>query len=127
VTRERGLTVLLITHDLSLVAGFADRVVVMYAGRLVHDDAVDAVFSAPAHPYTRGLLDAIPRMDRRPVRLPTIEGTIPPPGGRGGGCVFESRCPHRMPVCVDVDPEPVPSPAGGRVSCHLFDGQGALR
>ncbi|HEX4189950.1 MAG TPA: ABC transporter ATP-binding protein [Marmoricola sp.] len=120
VTRDRGLTVLLITHDLSVVAGFAERVLVMYAGRLVHDDAVEDVFAAPAHPYTRGLLEAIPRMDRRPERLPTIAGTIPPPGARPSGCVFHPRCPHAMPVCSEVDPAPTPSPAGGRVSCHLF-------
>ncbi len=80
VARERGLTVLLITHDLALVAGFADRVAVMYAGRIVHDDPVDAVFADPAHPYTRGLLGALPRVDRasrtgcRPSRAPSAPG-----------------------------------------------------
>ena len=123
ITRDRGLTVLLITHDLSVVAGFADRVVVMYAGRLVHDDAIDPTFTEPAHPYTRGLLAAIPRLDRTPVRLPTITGTIPPPGQRPSGCVFHPRCPHATSVCETTDPEIRPTPSGGRVACHLFDTQ----
>jgi peptide/nickel transport system ATP-binding protein len=121
VTRERGLSVLLISHDLSLVAGFADRVAVMYAGRIVHDDPVDAVFADPAHPYTRGLLGAVPRVDRAPSRLPAIEGTMPPPGRRPSGCAFHPRCPRRLDRCDQAVPLPVPSPGGGAVSCHLHE------
>jgi peptide/nickel transport system ATP-binding protein len=120
VSRERGLSVLLITHDLSLVAGFADRVAVMYAGRIVHDDSVDAVFDAPAHPYTRGLLGAIPRLDRRPDRLPAIEGTMPSPGRRPPGCAFHPRCPQRLDSCSGSVPLAVPTASGGLVACHLF-------
>ena len=119
VSRERGLSVLLISHDLSLVAGFADRVAVMYAGRIVHDDPVDAVFDTPAHPYTRGLLGAIPRLDRRLGRLPAIEGTMPSPGRRPAGCAFHPRCPQRLDSCSGSVPLAVPSAGGGLVACHL--------
>jgi peptide/nickel transport system ATP-binding protein len=121
VSRERGLSVLLISHDLSLVAGFADRVAVMYAGRIVHDDRVDAVFDAPAHPYTRGLLGAIPAIDRRMGRLPAIEGTMPSPGRRPAGCGFHPRCPHRLDRCEEITPPAVTTAGGGLVACHLFD------
>ena len=121
VSRERGLSVLLISHDLSLVAGFADRVAVMYAGRIVHDDPVDAVFDAPAHPYTRGLLGAIPAIGRRTGRLPAIEGTMPSPGRRPGGCAFHPRCPQRLDRCAEVIPPAAATASGGRVACHLHD------
>jgi oligopeptide/dipeptide ABC transporter ATP-binding protein len=121
VSRERGLSVLLISHDLSLVAGFADRVAVMYAGRIVHDDPVDAVFDSPAHPYTRGLLGAIPTLERRTARLPAIEGTMPSPGRRPAGCAFHPRCPRRLGRCEETVPLATPTASGGRVACHLFD------
>jgi peptide/nickel transport system ATP-binding protein len=121
VSRERGLSVLLISHDLSLVAGFADRVAVMYAGRLVHDDPVDAVFDAPAHPYTRGLLGAIPAIDRRTDRLPAIDGTMPSPGRRPAGCAFHPRCPQRLDRCEESTPLVAATASGGLVACHLFD------
>jgi peptide/nickel transport system ATP-binding protein len=120
VSRDRGLSVLLISHDLSLVAGFADRVAVMYAGRIVHQDPVDAVFDAPAHPYTRGLLGAVPRIDQPPGRLAAIEGTMPSPGRRPGGCAFHPRCPHRFGPCDQVLPPAAGTPSGGLVACHLF-------
>jgi peptide/nickel transport system ATP-binding protein len=120
VSRERGLSVLLISHDLSLVAGFADRVAVMYAGRIVHDDPVDAVFDAPAHPYTRGLLGAIPALGRRTARLPAIEGTMPSPGRWPAGCAFHPRCPRRLGRCEEIIPLATPTASGGRVACHLF-------
>jgi peptide/nickel transport system ATP-binding protein len=127
VSRERGLSVLLISHDLALVARFADRVAVMYAGRIVHEDPVDAVFSAPAHPYTRGLLGAIPRIDQRPGRLPAIEGTMPSPGRRPSGCAFHPRCPQRIEGCPDTIPLAVPTASGGLVACHLFSEEGGAR
>jgi oligopeptide/dipeptide ABC transporter ATP-binding protein len=120
VTRERKLSVLLITHDLATVAGFADRVVVMYAGRVVHADPVDAVFAAPAHPYTQGLLDALPRIDRPTTRLRGIDGTAPHPSDRPPGCVFQPRCSQRLAICETEQPVFVATPQGGRVACHLF-------
>jgi oligopeptide/dipeptide ABC transporter ATP-binding protein len=111
--------VLLITHDLATVAGFADRVVVMYAGKVIHADPVDAIFAHPAHPYTRGLLDALPRIDRvAPLR--GIEGTAPHPSDRPPGCVFEPRCPQRMERCATERPGFTSTADGGSVACHLF-------
>jgi oligopeptide/dipeptide ABC transporter ATP-binding protein len=118
--RERNLSVLLITHDLGTVAGFADRVMVMYAGQVVHSDAVDDVFARPAHPYTRGLLNALPRVDRVVDPLVGIDGTPPHPAYRPSGCVFHPRCPQAFEPCATEVPVSVPSPAGGRVACHLF-------
>lgn len=120
VARERHLSVLFITHDLATVAGFADRVVVMYAGRVVHSDAVDAVFAEPAHPYTRGLLQALPRIEHTPARLVGIEGSAPHPSDRPSGCAFHPRCPQRLPGCDTESPEFFPTPNGGMVACHLF-------
>jgi peptide/nickel transport system ATP-binding protein len=126
VARDRHLSVLLITHDLATVAGFADRVVVMYAGRVVHTDPVDAVFAQPAHPYTRGLLEALPRIDQAVGRLRGIEGTAPHPADRPPGCVFEPRCPKRMAICAGERPAFVALPSGGTVACYLFsDAQAA--
>lgn len=121
IAEQRQVAVLLISHDLSLVAGFADRVVVMYAGRLVHDDPVDAVFAAPMHPYTRGLLEAMPRIDRRPHRLATIDGTAPSPDASPRGCRFHPRCPVALDVCAEVVPAMLPTASGGWSACHLLD------
>jgi oligopeptide/dipeptide ABC transporter ATP-binding protein len=97
--RERShLSLLLITHDLAVVASLADRVAVMYAGRIVEEGAVAAVFDHPAHPYTQALLASVPRPDRR-GRLLAIEGTMPVPGALPEGCAFEPRCAQRQPRC----------------------------
>ena len=120
VARDRHLSVLLITHDLALAAGFVDRVVVMYSGRLIQTGPVDAIFAAPAHPYTEGLLQALPRIDRAESRLRGIDGIPPHPAARPAGCAFHPRCPKRMPQCATDIPEFVPTPDGGSVACHLY-------
>jgi peptide/nickel transport system ATP-binding protein len=124
VARERGLSVLLITHDLATVAGFADRVAVMYAGRVVHVDPVEQVFVDAAHPYTRGLLQALPRIDEPPARLRAIEGSPPHPADRPAGCVFHPRCPVRRAECASTSPQTVATVAGGTVACHLVASPG---
>ncbi len=102
---ETGVGVLLITHDLGVVAEVADRVVVMYAGRVVEEAALRELFRDPLHPYTWGLLGSVPRVDRaRPDRLPTISGAPPSLLRLPKGCHFISRCPHRMPIC-ETEPE----------------------
>jgi oligopeptide/dipeptide ABC transporter ATP-binding protein len=114
----RGMAVLLITHDLGIVAGRADRVAVMYAGRLVEDGATVALFRHPAHPYTRGLFASVPRMTgpREPLR--PIPGLVPSPGQWPTGCRFRPRCPSAMDRCVDQPPERTVEP--GHVSrCWL--------
>src|SRR6185503_17324930 len=92
--RELGLAVLLITHDLGVVAEAADRVLVMYAGEIVESASARDLFAAPAHPYTRGLLASRPSALERVAggRLPSLEGTVPEAGRRPVGCAFEPRC-----------------------------------
>jgi oligopeptide/dipeptide ABC transporter ATP-binding protein len=105
--RDRfGLAILLITHDLGVVAETADRVAVMYAGRIVESGPLREVFGAPAHPYTRGLLRVAPSLEgARGGRLPVIPGTAPNPGELLPGCWFEPRCEARVRECVAGVPE----------------------
>ncbi len=123
VSTRRGLAVLLITHDLGVVAGFADRVMVMYSGRIVEDGEVGDVFARPRHPYTQGLIKAVPRIDQDHAKLYAIPGAPPPPMNRPNGCTFHPRCDQRFERCSqDV---PVMLPVGRtRVACHLHDGKG---
>jgi oligopeptide/dipeptide ABC transporter ATP-binding protein len=90
--RRHGLAVLLITHDLGVVAEVCDRVVVMYAGQVVETGTVHEIFGEPAHPYTRGLLDSLPKVDRPGERLDSIPGTVPNPIHWPDGCRFRERC-----------------------------------
>ncbi len=132
--RERfGTAVLLITHDLGIVAGMADRVVVMYAGRVVEQGPCDDMFRRPAHPYTRALLASVPRLDAPAKQgMRAIEGTLPSPMSEEPGCAFCDRCPHAMNVCAQAEPPMLParaagvpggeSPAAGHeVACWLND------
>ncbi|MFE3200271.1 ABC transporter ATP-binding protein [Embleya sp. NPDC059237] len=97
-------SVLLITHDLGVVAGIADRVMVMYCGRKLEESPVDPLFYHPAHPYTTGLLGSLPRIDRRAERLAQIPGRPPLPSERPTGCPFQPRCAHAVPsVCGEPD------------------------
>jgi oligopeptide/dipeptide ABC transporter ATP-binding protein len=114
---ELGLSLLLITHDLGVIAETADRVAVMYAGRIVEEGPVRAIFHDPLHPYTRGLLASIPGQTTGD-RLSAIDGTVPAPGALPPGCAFAPRCPARMPVC-DTMPGPTVVGADRQVRCHL--------
>lgn len=102
--RRLGLTVLLITHDLGVVAECADRVAVMYAGQIVEQAAIGELFRRPAHPYTRGLLAAVPRLGAR-AKVAGIAGRIPEPGALPSGCSFHPRCPQVMERCRKGEPE----------------------
>jgi len=101
--KTRDLAVLLITHDLGVVAEVADRVCVMYTGKIVEESPVEELFARPKHPYTEGLLRSVPKLTKedvvRPERLQTIEGIVPPPTNLPPGCHFEPRCPYRMSRC----------------------------
>ena len=97
--RETGTAVILITHDLGVVAEVADDVVVMYAGRVVEQAPVATLFEAPQHPYTVGLLGSIPRLDAQRSRLASIEGQVPSPLRRSSGCSFAERCPFADARC----------------------------
>ncbi len=102
--REKNrMAIMLITHDLGVVAEMADEVVVMYAGKVVERADVKTVFGSPHHPYTQGLLMSIPRLDERRERLQVIKGTVPSPLNLPEGCLFKQRCPNRMKVC-DIPP-----------------------
>ena len=123
--KQRELAVLLITHDLGVVAEVADRVAVMYTGRIVEESPVDELFARPKHPYTEGLLRSVPKLTSEFVakkeRLETIEGVVPRPTDLPPGCHFAPRCPHRMPRCTD---ETIPLYAldgGVKVRCVLYD------
>jgi len=97
--QETGTAIVLITHDLGVVAEVADEVVVMYAGRVVERGPVQALFNEPQHPYTVGLLGSIPRLDAKQVRLASIEGQVPSPINRPAGCSFAGRCPFADANC----------------------------
>jgi oligopeptide/dipeptide ABC transporter ATP-binding protein len=113
--------VLFITHDLSLVRGVADRVVVLYAGRVVESAATSELFDTPRHPYTRGLLESSPRMRGGRGVLPAIPGQPPALGALPSGCAFHPRCMYAVPQCrVDVPPS-VAAPDGRTVACFRAD------
>lgn len=123
--KERGLAVLLITHDLGLVAGHCDRALVLYAGRIVEEATVEALFRDPGHPYTRGLLRAAPRLGREArrtgTRYETISGMLQDLASRPEiGCGFEPRCPERFEPCALREPE-LYDRAGSRARCFLYE------
>ena len=118
--RARNTAIVLISHDLSVVARLCDRVLVMYAGRIVERGPVEEVFANPQHPYTLGLLLSIPRMDR-PVqgRMASIPGQPPAAGVLPAGCAFRDRCGFRQPVCAEIDPALRALGAETAIACHL--------
>jgi peptide/nickel transport system ATP-binding protein len=101
---ESGAAIVLITHDLGVVAEVCDEVVVMYAGQVVERAPVEALFRMPQHPYTVGLLGALPRLDHRRPRLAAIEGSVPNMSAPPAGCRFQARCPFRIPRCAELPP-----------------------
>jgi len=118
---EYDLTVLLITHDLGVVAEIADRVGVMYAGRVVEEAPVGDIFATPAHPYTKALLDAVPADAAGNEPLRTLPGTAPDPVSFPSGCRFHPRCPARFAPCDAVEPATRPIGPARTVACHLDD------
>ena len=103
--RERNkMAIMLITHDLGVIAEMADYVVVMYSGKVMERADVTTTFESPHNPYTRGLLASIPRMGERRKRLEVIQGTVPSPLNLPTGCLFKRRCPYAMPVCDTAPP-----------------------
>jgi oligopeptide transport system ATP-binding protein len=117
VTVQAQIIALLITHDLGIVAGTCDRTMVMYGGRMMEAGSTADVFARPSHPYTLGLLQAVPRLDRDDERLRTIAGEPPNMTGLPKGCPFSPRCGFQLPVCPDVMPDLVPYQARLR-ACH---------
>jgi oligopeptide/dipeptide ABC transporter ATP-binding protein len=123
--RTRELGVLLITHDLGVVAEVADRVAVMYTGRIVEESPVEELFARPKHPYTEGLLRSVPKLTVAEVkkieRLETIEGIVPSPTALPPGCHFAPRCSHRMPRCEEGVIPLYDLEGNVRVRCVLYD------
>jgi len=120
--QQEGMTIILITHNLGVVAEMCDTVVVMYLGRVVEQGPVDAIFHAPKHPYTRALLRSIPSIHATTrTALPTIAGSIPHPYNRPAGCPFHPRCPEVLRgVCDASEPELQSIAEGQEVSCFLY-------
>ena len=119
-----GMAVLLITHDLGIVAGRADRVAVMYAGQIVEEAPTARLFSHPSHPYTQGLFASIPRLTGPVERLSPIGGSVPHPGAWPGGCRFRPRCPKAFEKSETMPPL-LPVGADHRMRCWLAEREGA--
>lgn len=119
VRRARGMAMVLITHDLAIVAGRADRVLVMYAGRIVEAAATTALFTTPAHPYTRALLATLPRLDRDALLPDPIPGAVPSPGRWPTGCRFHPRCTRARAACHEAIPPLDPITAHHHVACWV--------
>jgi oligopeptide/dipeptide ABC transporter ATP-binding protein len=120
--RRRGMAVLLITHDLGIVAGRADRVAVMYAGQIVEEATTADLFARPSHPYTQGLFASVPRITGPVQRLTPIRGTVPPPTAWPDGCRFRPRCPQAFEKS-ERPPELLPVGPGHRMRCWLAEGK----
>jgi oligopeptide transport system ATP-binding protein len=121
VCNDFGAAVILITHDLGVVAGMTDRVVVMYAGKVVETAPTDELFANPRHPYTLGLLASVPRLDEdRPEQLKTIEGAPPDLLNPPPGCPFMPRCAHAKPICRTMPPlEPTNGTKDHQIACWI--------
>lgn len=117
---DLGTSVMLITHDLGVIAETADKVVVMYAGNVVEKAGVRELFREPAHPYTMGLLGSIPKLNEDSKRLQSIEGVVPSPFNMPKGCRFSPRCGHAMDICREREPVFAKIADGHHVSCWKY-------
>jgi oligopeptide transport system ATP-binding protein len=118
---EMGLALVLVSHDLGVVAGVADRVLVMYAGRIVEEGPADRIFAAAGHPYTRGLLASVPRADHARATLDAIPGSPPDPSALPEGCPFHPRCALAQDACRERRPELRVLTGGHRAACLFAD------
>ena len=117
---EQGMAIMLITHDLGIIAEMAQDVVVMYAGKIVERGAVEQIFDEPLHPYTQGLLTSIPGQGTRGKRLNIIRGTVPHPFNLPPGCTFAPRCPHAFERCPTAFPSQMDKGQDHGVACYLY-------
>ena len=128
--QERNMAVMFITHDMGVIADVSDRVIVMYAGNVVEEAPVTQFFKNPLHPYTKGLLKAIPRPDMKNERLYMIKGTVPGPEEQYAmkGCKFCDRCEHALPKCREERPAMKDMGNGQKTACWLYDdGEGPAK
>lgn len=121
VKNKFNSSILLITHDLGVVAEVADRVMVMYGGQVVEEATVEKLFESPKHPYTLGLLGSIPKIDEDRERLEQIPGTVPPAYDFPKGCRFAPRCSKAMPYCTEAPPQLIEVEPGHKVRCYLYE------
>ncbi len=119
--RERQMGLILITHDLGVVADVADRISVMYAGRIVEEASVHDLYAGPGHPYTQGLLESIPRVDEKGQQLRTIKGLPPSLLRIPSGCPFHPRCPKNQPICQEKQPALLQFGHGRASACHFAE------
>jgi len=118
--KNKGISIIFITHDFGIVSEIADRVVVMYAGKVVEKADAEEIFEKPLHPYTKGLIDCIPRISERRKRLPYIPGTIPSLINPPEGCVFNPRCQFRFEPCTKASPPEYRITEKHSVACYLY-------
>ncbi|WP_280769630.1 ABC transporter ATP-binding protein [Salipaludibacillus daqingensis] len=121
LVKKMDTAIILITHDLGVVAELVDRVIVMYAGQVVEQSDVFTLFKDPKHPYTKGLLDSTPKIQDLNEELISIKGTVPTPANMPEGCRFHPRCPHAMDHCISHEPQLETMENGREVRCWLFD------
>lgn len=119
--KKFNMAVLLITHDLGVVAEYADRVMVMYGGQIVEQTTVENLFLNPKHPYTSGLLESLPSLEKDVERLGAIQGMVPAAHSFPVGCRFSDRCPHSMDKCREKNPELREIEPGHNVRCYLYE------
>jgi peptide/nickel transport system ATP-binding protein len=123
---ETGTSILMITHDLGVVAEMCDRVLVMYAGQVVEEADVVTLFTEPKHPYTLGLLQSIPQLHKKVSRLPSIPGQVPALSKMPQGCRFAPRCTHVMDKCLSQNPELISLKDGHKCRCWLYEKGGSI-
>ena len=127
IQADLGMAIIMITHDLGVIAELTDRVMIMYLGKEVEYGTVEDVFHRPQHPYTRGLLASIPKLEPGRIEIDPIEGSVPSPYEMPPGCKFHPRCPDYIPgVCEKRDPPLTDIDSGHAVSCYLYGGREAL-
>lgn len=121
LNEEMGTAVIMITHDLGVVSELCQRVIVMYMGQIVEEALVEDLFSSPKHPYTEGLLDAIPKITKDREPLKTIDGVVPNPTEKITGCSFKTRCKYAMDKCNDFEPPLISLDNGRKTKCWKYE------
>ncbi len=124
LNKEHGTAIMMITHDLGVVAETCDRVIVMYSGKIVEEGDVRSILKNPQHPYTKGLLESLPKVHQQEERLYSIPGNVPKPGSIKGGCSFAPRCKYAFDDCFKESPELVEITPGHTARCLLYTVEG---